>query len=123
MKDQQIQNALARLMLAGVLVAAAVIFAGLAWFLATHPGTPPGDHLFSGEPKYFENPVMMLQRALDFRAIGERRSLIMVGILLLLINPLLRVAFAAVGFFAQKDRIYTRVSLLVFAVLLFSFFW
>jgi uncharacterized membrane protein len=41
---------------------------------------------------------------------------------LLLINPLLRVGFAVLGFFAQKDWLYTAVSLVVFAVMLFSFF-
>ena len=62
MNDAQLQNSLARVMLTGVLVAAAVMGAGLIWFVVTHDGMPTGDHVFSGEPKYFENPVSMLQR-------------------------------------------------------------
>ena len=104
-------------------MAAAIMGAGLVWFVATHEGMPPGDHVFSGEPKYFENPVEMLQRALDLNAVGHRRSLIMIGVVLLLINPLIRVAFAAAGFAAQRDKLYTGISLLVFAVLVLSFFW
>ena len=123
MNDAQLQNSLARVMLTGVLVAAAIMGAGLVWFVATHEGMPPGDHVFSGEPKYFENPVEMLQRALDLNAVGHRRSLIMIGVVLLLINPLIRVAFAAAGFAAQRDKLYTGISLLVFAVLVLSFFW
>ena len=123
MNDAQLQNSLARVMLTGVLVAAAVMGAGLIWFVATHEGMPPGDHVFSGEPKYFENPVEMLQRALDLNAVGHRRSLIMIGVVLLLINPLIRVAFAAVGFAAQRNKLYTGISLLVLAVLVLSFFW
>jgi uncharacterized membrane protein len=123
MKDEQIQNTLARVMLSGVLIAAAIMGAGLIWFLATHDGLPPGDHIFSGEPKYLENPVSMIQRAFDFKDVGHRRSLIMIGVVLLLINPVVRVAFAAFGFAAQRDRIYTIISLLVLAVLLLSFFW
>jgi uncharacterized membrane protein len=123
MNDAQLQNSLARLMLTGVLVAAAIMGAGLIWFVATHEGMPPGDHLFSGEPKYFENPVSMLQRAFDLKAVGHRRSLIMIGVVLLLINPLVRVAFAALGFAAQRDKLYTAISLLVFGVLALSFFW
>jgi len=42
---------------------------------------------------------------------------------LLLINPVVRVGFAVVGFAVQKDRLYTGVSLFVLTVLLFSFFW
>ena len=123
MNDAQLQNSLARVMLTGVLVAAAVMGAGLIWFVATHEGMPPGDHLFSGEPKYFENPVSMLERAISLKAIGHRRSLIMIGVVLLLINPLIRVAFAAVGFAAQRNRLYTVISLAVLGVLLLSFFW
>jgi uncharacterized membrane protein len=123
MKDEQIQNALARVMLSGVLVAAAIMGAGLIWFLATHDGLPPGDHIFSGEPKYFENPVSMVCRAFEPGQVGRRRSVIMIGVVLLLINPVVRVAFAAFGFAAQRNWVYTNISLLVLAVLLFSFFW
>jgi uncharacterized membrane protein len=123
MNDAQLQNSLARLMLTGVLVAAAIMGVGLIWFVATHEGMPPGDHVFSGEPKYFENPVSMFQRAFDLKAVGHRRSLIIIGVVLLLINPLVRVAFAAVGFAAQRDKLYTAISLLVFGVLALSFFW
>ena len=119
MKDEQLQNQLARVMLIGVVIAAAIMGAGLVWFLVTHEGLPP----FRGEPKYFENPISMIQRALDLREVGHRRSLIMIGVVLLLINPLVRVAFAAFGFAAQKDRLYTLISLLVLAVLVVSFFW
>jgi uncharacterized membrane protein len=123
MNDTQLQNSLARLMLTGVLLAAVVMGAGLIWFVATHEGMPPGDHVFSGEPKYFENPVSMLQRAFDLKAVGHRRSLIMIGVVLLLLNPLVRVAFAALGFAAQRDKLYTAISLVVFGVLVLSFFW
>jgi uncharacterized membrane protein len=123
MKDEQLQSQLARLMLSGVLTAAAVMGAGLIWFLATHEGLPPADHIFRGEPKYLENPVSMIQRTFDLEDVGHRRSLVMIGVVLLLINPVVRVAFAAFGFAAQRDRLYTLISLLVLVVLLVSFFW
>jgi uncharacterized membrane protein len=123
MKDQQIQNSLARLMVVGTLLAAVIMLAGLVWYLGSHVGLKPGDHVFSGEPKYFEDPVSMVKRALDLKEVGHRRSLIMIGAVLLLINPILRVALAALGFAAQRDRLYSAISLFVLAVLLFSFFW
>lgn len=110
-------------MLGGTLLAAAIIGTGLLWYLATHVGVSPGDHMFRGEPKYFENPVGMVQRALDFGEEGQRRSLIMIGVVLLLINPVVRVGFAVLGFVLQKDRQYAGISLFVLAVLLVSFFW
>ena len=123
MNDQQIQNALARLMVLSVIVAAAVMFAGLAWFLVAHPGALPGDHLFSGEPKYLENAMQLAKKALDFGKLDQRRALTMIGVLLLVISPVLRVGFAAIGFVAERDRLYSGVSLFVLAVLVFSFFW
>jgi uncharacterized membrane protein len=123
MKDTQIQTILARVMLGGTLLAGAVMGVGLVWYLASHVGLRPGDQVFSGEPKFFENPVSMVVRACTGEATGQRRSLIMIGAMLLLINPVVRVALAAVGFALQKDRLYTAVSVFVFSVLLFSFFW
>jgi len=123
MKDTQLQNGLARMMLGGTLIAAAIMLTGLIWYLTANPGIKAGDHVFSGEPKYFENPAQMIQRALEVHETGHRRSVLMIGILLLLINPVIRVGLAALGFLAQKDRLYAGISLFVFAVLVFSFFW
>jgi uncharacterized membrane protein len=123
MKDEQIQTSLARLMIGGVVVSATIILVGLVWFVAAHSSLKLGDHIFAGEPKYFENPVSMISRALDKGALGERRSIVMIGVMLLLLTPLARVAFAAFGFALQKDRLYTVISLVVLGVLIVSFFW
>jgi len=110
-------------MVAGTLLAAAIIAAGLVWYLTAHSGELPGDHLFRGEPKYFENPVQMLRRTFEPGVAGERRSLVMIGIFLLLLNPLVRVFLAGVGYLMEGDRLYAVISAIVFAVLLGSFFW
>jgi uncharacterized membrane protein len=123
MKDEVIQSRLSWLMLGGVLGSGAIILAGLVWFLLAHIGVSPGDHLFSGEPKYLETIGSMLRRAFTPEEAGRRRSLIMVGIVLLLLNPVFRVGFAAVGFWMQRDRLYAGISAFVLLVLLFSFFW
>jgi uncharacterized membrane protein len=114
---------LAKVMLTGTLVSAAIIAAGLAWYLSAHLGTPPGDHIFRGEPKYFESPVAMVRHSLALDQVGHRRSLVMIGIFLLLLNPLIRVALASAGYLLEGDRLYAAISALVFAVLLVSFFW
>ena len=123
MKDKQIQNTLAKLMITGVVIAAAVMLVGSLWFVSAHWTAQPGDHIFGGEPKYLENPVSMVARAFDRGEFGERRSVVMIGVVLLLLNPLIRVAFAAIGFGAQRDRLYTMISLIVLSILLISFFW
>lgn len=114
---------LARVMVTSTLISAGVIALGLGWFLFTHIGAPPGDHLFSGEPKYFRDPLDMVWRALDLSAVGHRRGLIMIGVVLLLLGPVLRVGLAAWGYWTERDRLYAGVSAFVFLVLVFSFFW
>lgn len=114
---------LARVMVTGTLVAAAIIAAGLLWYLSAHSGELPGDHIFRGEPKYLENPVQMARRAFEPGAMGERRSLVMIGIFLLLLNPPVRVFLAAAGYLMERDRLYAVISAIVFVVLVVSFFW
>ncbi len=122
MKDS-LSRLLASLMLWTTSVSAVVILTGLVWYLASHSGDLPGDHLFSGEPRYFRDPVEMVRHAWDWKANGERRSLIMVGVVLLLAGPVLRVGLAGIGYALGRDRLYAGVSLFVLVVLLISFFW
>ncbi len=114
---------LEKIMLAGTILPATLIAAGLVWYLTAHAGQNPGDHIFSGEPKYFSNPVNMLQRSLEPQEIGQRRSLAMIGIFLLLLNPPVRVLLVGAGFLLEKNRFYASISGVVFLVLLISFFW
>jgi uncharacterized membrane protein len=51
---------------------------------------------------------------------GDGRSIILVGLLLLIATPVARVAFAALGFMREKDWMYTGISAGVFAILLYS---
>lgn len=123
MKDERLQNALAKTMIIGTAIAGTIIALGMLWFLWANAGMKAGDKIFTGEPKYYENPISMVQHAMALNELGHRRSFIMVGVLLLLLNPVARVALAALGFALQKDRMYTIISLIVLSVLLISFFW
>lgn len=114
---------LARVMVTGTLISATLIAAGLVWFLSSHVGANPGDHIFSGEPKYFENPFGMVRRALDWHAAGEQLSIAMIGIFLLLLNPPVRVLLAGIGYLMEGNRMYALISAVVFVVLAISFFW
>ena len=48
------------------------------------------------------------------------RGVIQLGLLLLIATPVARVVFAVIGFHLERDRMYTIVSLIVLAVLVFS---
>ena len=109
---------LAKFMLIGVLLAAAVLLGGGLVYIFQNMGSIPGDHLFRGEPKDLRSPVLIFTDTLK----GNDRAFIQLGLLILLANPLLRVALAALGFAAEKNWLYVGFSLLVLTVLLGSFF-
>ncbi|MEO8205001.1 MAG: DUF1634 domain-containing protein [Chthoniobacterales bacterium] len=119
MEIPRFQNALAKLMLYGVLIAAAIMLFGGVIFLLHHGQQTPGDHIFRGEPHALTRPLDIIKSAF----MDKDPDIIQLGVLILLLNPLVRVAFAAVGYGMEKDRLYTAVSTIVFLVLLFSFFW
>jgi uncharacterized membrane protein len=52
----------------------------------------------------------------------DGRSLIMLGLLLLIATPVARVCFSLVVFIAQRDRVYVAITLVVLSVLLFALF-
>jgi uncharacterized membrane protein len=118
MKEERLRLLLSRVMIWGVLLAALIMVAGGAIFLSRHAGQPPGDHKFTGEPGDLRHPVAIFKAALH----GNDDCLIQVGVLLLLLNPLARVAMAAVGYAASKDRLYAGVATFVLAVLVVSYF-
>lgn len=118
MREERLRLFMSRLMIWGTLLAALVMIAGGAVFLAHHAGQSPGDHKFTGEPGDLRHPVAIIKNAL----LGNDDCLIQVGVLLLLFNPLVRVAMAALGYAASKDRLYAGVAALVLGVLLISYF-
>ncbi len=109
----------ARIMIIGVIIAAVVILAGLVIFLFNHPDKTYGAHVFKGEPNSLVKPIDIIRDAFA----GNERSLIQLGIFILLLNPFVRVILALIGFVQERNKMYVIISLIVFSVLLFSFFF
>ena len=53
---------------------------------------------------------------------GSGAAIVQFGVVVLIATPVLRVAFTLVAFLHERDRLYTGVTALVLAILLFSFF-
>jgi uncharacterized membrane protein len=103
-------------MLWGVLIAAAIMLAGGVINLVVDSGQPVGDHVFHGEPRELTSPVAIAVSAAEF----HERSIIQFGVLLLLLNPLLRVILSTIGFAQARDRTYVVVSAFLIGILLYS---
>lgn len=72
----------------------------------------------SGEAATFPLSVRWLARALES---GEGRALIVLGLLLLIATPVLRVLLSLVVFVRQRERVYVLITAVVLMLLLLSF--
>lgn len=116
MNDQRLENIIGQLLRAGVMLAAAVVFAGGALYLIQnhsrvvhytnfHPGT--------------EN-LRTLDGIVKLAAGLNSEGLIQLGLVLLIATPVARVAMAVAGFQLERDYMYVVVSLIVLGVLVYS---
>ncbi len=116
--DRRIEIIIGRLLQAGVLLAAAVVLVGGIAFLLHHGRDPVGYRVFGSEPAGLRSIAGIAGGA----ARGDSRSIIQVGLLLLIATPVARVAFSAVAFALERDRLYVAFTLVVLSALLYSLF-
>jgi uncharacterized membrane protein len=114
--DQYVEELIGRLLQTGVMLASAVVLAGGIIYLVRHGSAAPQYRVFAGEPADMRTPSGILRSALALQG----RGVIQLGLVLLILTPVARVAFSAVAFSIQRDRMYVVVTLLVLAILLCS---
>jgi uncharacterized membrane protein len=78
----------------------------------------PAFQSFHGEPEALRSISGIVRGAVAL----DPRSLIQLGLLLLIATPVARVLFSIAAFAAQRDWTYVAVTLVVAAILLFSLF-
>jgi uncharacterized membrane protein len=119
MSDAVLENLIGNLLRFGVLLAAAIVFMGGVVYLV-HAGH---------EPVHYSTfqPVATELRSVSAIIHGafhlQNAALIQLGVVLLIITPIARVALAMVGFWLEHDRLYTCVSAIVLAILFISLLW
>ncbi len=114
--DQEIDEAIGRLLQLGVLVAAVVVVVGaVALFIAR--GHLPADFAsFRGEPASLNGVHRIIAAALR----GDSAAIVQLGLVLLIATPIARVAVTIVAFWLQRDRLYVFISAIVLLVILFG---
>ena len=116
MDDQRLEEIIGKLLQVGVLLAAAIVFAGGILYLAQHHAKRVDYHVFVPGSRELRTLPGIARSAVGLNSEG----LIQIGLVLLIATPVARVAMAIVGFALERDRLYTVVSLIVLVVLLFS---
>jgi uncharacterized membrane protein len=107
---------ISRMLRAGVSLAAFVVLVGEILYLWQAHGVRTDYGYFHGVPTPVEHFTLVIEgiRHLD------SRSIIRLGILLLIATPIVRVAFCLYSFAMQRDKLYIPISATVLAVLLYS---
>jgi uncharacterized membrane protein len=110
MTDQRLEIIVANLLRSGVALAAVVVLAGGIWYLVAPGATPPNYAHFQGRPQ-------TIRTLADMR--GSEAAML-IGLLLLIATPILRVVFSMIGFALERDYVYVALTAIVLIVLLYS---
>jgi uncharacterized membrane protein len=116
--DKRVEQVIGILLRTGVVLAASVVLAGGVLYLARHGQEPVGNHVFHGEPAQLRS----LGGVLEGAVLLEARSIVQLGLLLLIATPVARVVFTVFAFARQRDWTYVLLTLVVVAVLVYSLF-
>ena len=116
--DQRIEIIIGTLLRTGVILAAAVVFAGAVMYLLRYGHGIPDYQSFHGEPERLKSLSAIFHGAIALRP----RDVIQFGLLLLIATPIARVLFSAVAFAIERDYAYVVITLIVLGILCYSFF-
>ncbi|TDX00781.1 DUF1634 domain-containing protein [Dinghuibacter silviterrae] len=114
--DKDMQLIIGNLLRGGVLLSTGIVIIGGIVYLARHGQELPEYGTFHGQPREFRTIPGIARGVWD----GKGRAVIQMGILVLIATPVFRVAFSIIGYLLEKDYLYTAITLLVLAIILFS---
>jgi|GEM_PF-568952 uncharacterized membrane protein len=115
--DERVEGTIANLLRIGVIVSALLVFFGGVLYLIQDGGQPAPD-LSQFQPGQLRSPASIIKEVAVLRPL----ALIMLGLLVLIATPVVRVLFSVIAFALQRDYLYVFFTLLVLAILLYSLF-
>jgi uncharacterized membrane protein len=123
-KIRKVEVAISLVLRIGVTLSVAVIAVGLGLMFAHHPSYTSINGRFSyktltSRSTPFPHSIHALLRSIGH---GDGRGVVVLGIFLLILTPVLRVAVGVLSFLYEKDLPMTFVTLFVLGVLVGSFF-
>lgn len=116
LSEERFDLLLAHVLRTGVLVAAALVIAGAIVYFVRGEHLVPRFNRFVPEPGELRSVGGILA---DARRLSGR-GLMQLGVVTLIATPIVRVAFSVVVFLRERDWLYTLVTLIVLALLLYG---
>jgi len=98
----------------GVMLAAGIVLIGAVIYLFQHGQEQPSYHAFLGEPKHLTNLSLIWNTAFQ----GSGRSIIQLGLLMLIATPVARIIFSILGYLWERDFLYVAIASIVLLVIL-----
>ena len=117
--DVKLEKIVAWLLIAGVALSALVVLIGACGFLWGHGNERASYEVFHGTAQKNRSVGGVLRAA----GPSDWRAVIQLGLILLILTPIARVAFSLVGFGLEKDWAYAVLTAFVLVILLYSFVW
>jgi uncharacterized membrane protein len=114
--DRQAEQLVGRILQIGVLLSALVVLAGGLLYLSQNAQKTAGHHRFHVESERLRNVPEIGRDAVRL----DSRAVMQLGVLLLILTPVARVAFTVLVFLVERDYTFVAVTLFVLAMLLFS---
>lgn len=116
-QDRDLELLMGNLLRRGVLISAAVVLIGGSIYLMQHGHELMHYRHFEGEPAQLQGIGSIWTTALQ----GHGRSIIQLGILLLIATPIFRIIASIFGYVLERDWKYVIITLLVLSVILSGF--
>jgi uncharacterized membrane protein len=129
-EDQRLEVAIATLLRIGVMIAAALVAIGGIMALRHPESTVPNFRIFhapgaavsgaGATAAPVSTAIYSISAVFHQLRDGSGASIIALGLLVLIATPIARVVFAIIGFARERDMLYTVISFVVLAILVFS---
>ena len=121
-KVRRIELLISHILRGGVILSFCVVLLGMVLTFVHHPGylhsTGPLDFLTN--PQRAEFPHTLPETLQGLRAF-HGQAVVLLGLVLLIATPVLRVAISIFGFIYQKDKVFVAITTVVLVLLLVSF--
>ncbi len=119
-EQRDVELWIGKLLRYGVIASCTVTLLGGLIYLLQHSQTipdyspVPAGESFGGAADYLREFSGILPAILQ----GDGAAIIQLGVIILIATPVIRVAFSALAFFIERDRLYVIITLIVLAIIL-----
>ena len=114
--DKDLERIMGGLLRYGVLASLIVVLIGAVFYLSQHGNEAPSYKKFLGEPKKFSE----IKQVWSFTLQGRGRSIIQLGLFILIATPIARIVFSIIGYILERDYLYIAITLIVLSIILFN---